>query len=426
MSDTLLQSPRVMHQTQRGAATLVVVVLLYLAMALIVVFTNRSLIFEQRTSANQYRSTLALEAAEAGLEWATAMLNRKGAIDTSCLASVAVGATNFKARYLTVNGTTSALTANAGTIHAACVTNQLGTGWNCSCPAAGTAPSPTTPATASGFNPAFAVVLQNSPTTGTVRVTSYGCTTAITGTTCGGDAAAAVQVTLGQLSGLSTPPAAPLTARGSVSVGNAALGVHNGTPSTNGITINAGLGIDAANARIDTVPGTPPTATLVGNDSSLASTTEDQMFQSFFNMPKAQYKALSTVITGCPCTETQVMNAYTNDNARQIWVEGDLNMNSNVTLGGLTAPNGPVVLVVNGNIHLNGTIRVFGVLYSTGITWDNTGGGGALIQGAAISEGNYTGNGTPDYFYDPRVLDQLQFELTSFVRVPGSWRDNGF
>ena len=57
MSDTLLQSPRVMHQTQRGAATLVVVVLLYLAMALIVVFTNRSLIFEQRTSANQYRST---------------------------------------------------------------------------------------------------------------------------------------------------------------------------------------------------------------------------------------------------------------------------------------------------------------------------------------------------------------------------------
>ena len=48
---------------QRGVGTLLAVVLLYAAMAIIVVFTNRSLIFEQKTSANQYRATMALETA---------------------------------------------------------------------------------------------------------------------------------------------------------------------------------------------------------------------------------------------------------------------------------------------------------------------------------------------------------------------------
>jgi hypothetical protein len=105
---------------------------------------------------------------------------------------------------------------------------------------------------------------------------------------------------------------------------------------------------------------------------------------------------------------------------RQIWVDGDLNVNSNVTIG---SANDPIILVVDGDVHFNGTIQLYGVVYSTGMTWDNTGGGGALIRGAAISEGNYTGNGTPDYFYDPNVLSRLRNTLTSFVRVPGSWRD---
>ena len=72
---------------------------------------------------------------------------------------------------------------------------------------------------------------------------------------------------------------------------------------------------------------------------------------------------------------------------------------------------------------MRGTLRVFGVIYSTAITWDNTGGGAALLQGAAISEGNFTGNGTPDFYYDPNVLTKLRVDQGSFVRVPGSWRD---
>ena len=59
-------------RTQRGAASLVVVMVLFFIITLVAAYTSRNLLFEQRTSANQYRSTLAFETAEAGIEWALA------------------------------------------------------------------------------------------------------------------------------------------------------------------------------------------------------------------------------------------------------------------------------------------------------------------------------------------------------------------
>ncbi|HRZ62470.1 MAG TPA: PilX N-terminal domain-containing pilus assembly protein, partial [Rubrivivax sp.] len=44
----------------RGAAALVVVMVLFFIMSLVAAYASRNLIFEQRTSANNYRSTQAL------------------------------------------------------------------------------------------------------------------------------------------------------------------------------------------------------------------------------------------------------------------------------------------------------------------------------------------------------------------------------
>jgi Tfp pilus assembly protein PilX len=406
--------------TQRGLASLIVVVIIFVAMGMAMVYASRNLTMETRISGNQYRATLAMEAAEAGLEWATAMLNKSENINASCTTSAVSGDVSFKKKYLVVDTTNGAITAGAGTVHAACVSNQNASGWTCSCPAAGTAPSPSGVTPASGYRPSFAVAFVTSPVSGTVQLVSYGCTAPISDATCTGDGAATVRVAVGGVSGLATPPAAPLTARGRVSIGNAALGVINGDPSSNGITINAGMDIDASNVRVTSVPGTPPQSTLVGNDVTLRNTTEDQMFATFFGMSKTSYKTLPSVkrIT-CPCTESTLTTAYA-QGARQFWLDGNLEMNANITIGSETDP---VLVVVDGTVEMRGDLRLFGVFYSTAITWNNTGGGSALLQGAAISEGNYTGNGTPDYYYDPRVLTRLRYDLSSFVRVPGSWRD---
>lgn len=408
---------------QRGAGALLVVVLLFAAMAIIVGFANRSLIFEQKTSANQYRATMAMEAAEAGLEWATAMLNKSGSITNACIDSAVNTDPAFRAKYLTYTSATKlwSVTGGTGTVVAACVTSQSGTDWNCSCPTAGTAPTVTAP-TVGGFKPGFAIAFVTNPSTRSVDLVSYGCTSAVTSVTCGGDAAASVRVTMANVAALATAPGAPLTARGSVSIGNAALGVQNGDPSTAGVTINAGMGIDATNARITTTPGTPPLTTLVGNDDSLRNSTEDQMFQTFFGVPKTTWRdSVADAKLTCPCTESDIQAALAPpNNKRKLWLQGNLVMNSNAQLGDV---NNPFIMIVDGTVEMRGDLAVYGVLYATGVTWNNTGGGGALMVGAAISEGNYTGNGTPDYFYDPRVVQNLTDIPGSFVRVPGSWRD---
>ncbi len=98
---------RIDHQTfarrhQRGSAALVVTLILFIVATLIAAFANRNLVFEQRASANQYRSTQAFEAAEAGLEWATAMLNNPRPINDRC-AEGDGASVNFRERYLTAD-----------------------------------------------------------------------------------------------------------------------------------------------------------------------------------------------------------------------------------------------------------------------------------------------------------------------------------
>ena len=97
-----------------------------------------------------------------------------------------------------------------------------------------------------------------------------------------------------------------------------------------------------------------------------------------------------------------------------------MTLNSNGTYG---SPTAPVILVVNGNVHVQGTITIYGVLYCQDGTWDNTGGGDAQIVGAAIAEGNFTATGTPNPTYDPNVLRRLRETTGQYAKVPGGWRD---
>ena len=127
---------------QRGAAALGVSFLLLFVLTLVVGFASRNLIFEQRSSANQARSTQAFEAAEAGLQWAQAMLNSGTPIGADCEASAAPGDAAFRERFLAYDAASQRFAPrtwdDAGTpvaLQAACVLDERG--WSCSCPSAG-------------------------------------------------------------------------------------------------------------------------------------------------------------------------------------------------------------------------------------------------------------------------------------------------
>jgi Tfp pilus assembly protein PilX len=86
--------------SQRGAAALAVALVLLVGATFVAFFANRTMIFEQRTSANQYRSTKAFELADAGIEWAIARLNDPQTLTAgTCVPASGSGLVSFLGRY---------------------------------------------------------------------------------------------------------------------------------------------------------------------------------------------------------------------------------------------------------------------------------------------------------------------------------------
>lgn len=407
---------------------MIVTLMLFLATVLTALFVNRNLVFEQRASANQLRSTQAFEAAEAGLEWALAQLNNPQRIGADCQTSVDSAASSFRERYLSFARDSAVFTPNTwmqgGTLtplRPTCVRSAAA--WSCSCPADG-APALSTP---TGRAPSAAFTLQFLPgdKAGIVRVVATGCTSlagvCLPGSTAGTDATARIEVAFGLHAGLRTPPVAALTTRGAFSANAASIGVHNPDPAT-GIAIHAGAGIAAAQARLTGPAGSAPSSALVGGDSALAALNTDQFFARSFGIDKTAWRnqpavTRITCTIDCAAALTAAITAVSGN--AMIWIDGDLVLNSPLTLG---TPAHPVLIVVDGMARLDGAVALIGVIYSASMTWSNTN-GGAFVRGTALTEGDYQGDGAPEFFYDAGVLATLAGNSGSFARVSGSWRD---
>ncbi len=406
-----------------------VVLILLLGLAIMGLYANRGLVFEQRTAANQARSTQAFEVAEAGLEWAGSMLNSITPVGADCLEDTSATQT-FRDRFLAFDSTTGLISlradsANPGTyLRAACVFTS--SGLRCSCPGSGL---PTFGATDIGENFLVTFEAPSPARPGVLRVTVTGCTStgvAAKDPAClpGGDgradARARVTALYALLPMLGTAPAAPVTLAGNVTWqgSGAAVGIFNTDAATQGITIRAGGDVDASKARVTSMPGTPAAQSIVANDGTLSGLDADALFTSFFGMSKDSWRQLATVIT-CATDCASALQAAVASGAQGIWVEGDLEIQGNTSIG---SADRPAVIVVNGKMLMRGTANLFGMVYAT--DWDNTGGGSALLRGAVVSENSFTANGSADFYFDPLVLRRLTSGgAGTFARLPGSWRD---
>jgi hypothetical protein len=440
---------------QQGAATLIVVMILFFIMSLVAAYTNRSLIFEQRTSANQYRSSQALEVAEAGLEWAISQLNF-GRIDDSCVKSTSTADTSFRQRYLNIDGTTGKITPDpnpnlaAGVLTAMCVWN--GAGWTCSCPSTGL-PSVTAP-TAPGIWPAFRVRLRSLVATGTppappqpstIWVDVVGCTRLGLGATdpclgftslgdlSEGRALVSSMVSLaGNAAGL---PQAAVTSKGAMNLGTSAMSVYNTVSGGSGITLQSGGTIAPSTLDVHSAPGSPAAASIHQNDPALVLTTAtpfspaDRMFAAVFRSgPLTFQNQQAAVELTCPtsgCSAASVRTALSFNPGRPLWLTGSLIVD---TSGDIGSASEPAVIVINGDLqHTVSGVNLFGLVYlrMAGAATDWNVSGSGQITGAVVTDGGLTSTVTagPTVVYDPDVLRLVRFNVGTFVRVPGSWRD---
>jgi len=410
---------------QRGAATLVVTMLLVFAMLLVVAFANRNLVVEARASANQYRSTQAFEAAEAGLEWALAKVNDATPIGDDCRPSAAVGAQSFRDRQLRYDGARfgPATWNDAGLpvpLQAACVRGD--DGWECSCPAAG---APTFVAVAARATaPAFTIELAAGAKPGLVRAIATGCTRsdAVCAATsdAGHEAAARIEASFGLVPGLRAAPVAALTARGNVDAGASALGVHNLDLAAGGTAVHAGGNVTGDALRLDAPAGSALDGSIISNDPTLAGLSGDPLFARWFGMDKAMWmtQPAATRIAcsgGCAIAVTDAVAM----GRRLLAIEGDAALEGPISLG---TPERPIVLVATGALRLRGAVTLHGVVVAASIDWRDAA-AGALVRGAAIADGNYSGDAAADFVHDASTLTRLQTGTGSFARVNGSWKD---
>ncbi|WP_411970070.1 PilX N-terminal domain-containing pilus assembly protein [Paucibacter sp. Y2R2-4] len=420
------------RQTQSGAATLVVVMVLFLIMAMMAAFANRNMVFEQRIGSNYYRAGVALETAEAGADWALAMLNGD-AINAACLPAGAIS-NSFRERYLGIVSTSrvvSPIRLDNKPV-ADCVRSEA-QGWVCRCPAAAWTPPAAPPAAAANMQPSFQVtfpkpIVGNRP--GIVRIIATGCTSS-TLSDCEGveiarDAVvgqSVVSVDAALVSALKMPPPTPLTVKGNITLDANGIGLHNSDPKTSqGLLLQTG-DADIPNlqdARLESVPGTPGDLAIIKSDPQLLAADSAKMFAMFFGMSAAQYSrqpAMRQITCADDCGPT-LAAAYARG-VRMAWIDGPMSINTTTLLG---TPTSPMLVVVNGALNIDAALQMTGLLYARGnASWSNTSGLQALLTGALVVEGDLNIAGTVDLWYRWEVMEQLKNATGSFVRVPGSW-----
>lgn len=409
---------------QRGAATLIVVVVLFFILALVTAYAGRNLIFEQRTSVNNQRTAQAFEAADSGLDFAIALLSG-GRVDAACESTDNVAFDTFRRRHLTEDASGNYTTPGAqASLRPSCM--LLADGARCSCPASG---APALIAPVGGLAPTFQVRFEAVGQPGIVRAVSRGCSSM--GSECYGaaankaDAVGEVSALLGLNSALATPPSAALTVRNGLNANGGTLTVVNTDAPSRGVTIDAGGAIvNDTSVRLSSVPGTPGSASVLANDASLVALgSADRMFATVFGMDRATYRTQPAAVqVACSgnCA-TQIAQAVSRNPGRVIWVQGAATIESAQVWGSAAEP---VMLLVSGDLTVAANLQLVGVLYLQGdsTTW-TTNAGSTLVQGAVLAEGDLSVQGAPTIVFDPGVLRTINLTQGSLVRVPGSWRD---
>lgn len=428
----LLQNQK-QKRKQKGIGTLLMTILLLLGASIVLLYLNRSVIFEQKTSANQLRSTLALEVAEAGLEWAIGMLNNPEITNNSCELGSGTDL-SFRNTYIQFSTTQPPALATLTAARPGC--RIEGAQLSCSCPAAGTAALSAAP------TPSFTVEFQtvplgDDPTGESVRITSVGCTASTQACTAASsgqaDASATVSMVAKLRPMLRAGPAAALTCGTSCKVSGAYTMVNTSVAS-NGILVNAGTSIThGAGTRLISLPGAPSENALVPHDASLANLSgsdsqcnNSAVFNAYFGTTIESYaSAPTTKSIICNSTATcgeLTLDAYENG-WRAFYFPAGVDFNNSTGFSTLGTAAQPVILVTPQSLNINGNITINGLIFSNSANVNDLGTGAANIHGAMVTCGAYDNNGSGVLSYNEQILGHLTKHTSVVVKVPGSWRD---
>lgn len=379
-------------KAERGAAALPVTLMLAFAVLLAVAFANRSVLMQVRSSVHQLHTAQAQEAAQAGLAWALALLNRTTPIGEDCRASESASAMAWHDQ------------ARLGPLQASCIAE--GAGWACHCPRSGE-PRPLQHASA----PAFRVQLTADP--------SHPERWQLVSVGQGPEAGRSIELRqgIGLVPGLDTLPAAALSVRGNASFTGDFTLTHTQAAS-GGVTLHAGGSVQGASLRAISTPGTPSRASILSHEAGLAGLSAQGLHASVFRMSPAHWREQpGAAVVNCQSACDAALAASARHHTL-IALDGGLRVDSPLTLG---SPRQPVLLVVNGPVELNASVTLHGLVYLRHTRWADS--AGATVRGAVIAENDLQADGPTVIHHDAALLQTLRERSGTFAPVAGSWRD---
>lgn len=417
---------------QQGVATLFMTLMLLLVAGLVLLYTSRGAVMEQRLSANEIRAKQAFAAANAGLDHALAYMQASGGIDHD---GNGVPETIANQQLVNASG------ANVPTYYAFRYCRTTST---VSCPAAHGA----------GIVPNCSLPLQ--PTDDFKDVLAVACGWS--------DDDSAVHLVSQRIGGTPSLPGsipAPLISRGTANllVGGASvmnyfndLSVWSGGDMTGQSMTGKTFVRDTANPTYaiadkttDTDGDGTPNYRDTGNspacnnppdgytcstqgstlghdtvtgDTRLTQGTTDDFFQLFFGDTPANYRDS----TGWKVDTNNTLSTENSTNINSIvglkdtsiWVSGNVSIP-----GDIGTKDHPVILIVDGNLALGSNATINGIVYVRG---DITGNGSPTVFGSMIVEGNANTTGNPKIIYDPYSGTSLTHDGIA-TKLQGSWKD---
>ena len=447
MNTTLLPTSIGLRRGQRGAVSLLVALMLLMGGTIMAFFANRSFIFEQRTSVNQYRATKAFELAEAGTEWALGKFNEGVPLvaGTTCTTGGSASGDSFRDRY-------ARPTAGASGVSGSLNTAAFDSMPSCRIDAAGVAVCicPDIAGTTANHAGIFADqgrfgVRFRGGADGVVEIIARGCTNGTAACDpddnayAGADATAITRVLVKAVPAVVGGPGAPLTTDSFTVAAGGVVNVVNTDVPSNGTTIHSGAaGVHTGSGiTLYSLPGSPSSASIV-NDPALVGMTlpaEDTRFVSFLGQTLTNYRtidpdvihigpAASVVANRCSsagdCGATVMSHINSGVRQPRFFVDGDITFD---VAGAVGAANNPVVIVSNGTLAIDTSVTAHGLLHAAAVTVG--GSGTSTIYGAAISRGAFSvgSSATLNLVYDPSAWSASAAPTGRLVKVPGSWRD---
>jgi Tfp pilus assembly protein PilX len=377
---------------QRGAATLLVSVVLFLLATLVMLYVNRGAVAEQRMSANEVRAKEAFVQAVAGLDAALAYM-RDGGIDhdDNDVADPVSGG-RYRAAFCTTTVDPPACPTTISAPACGAPTNDtdvlaLSCGW-------------------SDDNSAVQRVVQHLR--GSISTAGNASTPLISKSTTnlltGG---ASIFNYFNDLTIWSGGPTLGQSNTGKTFVRDAFSSPPNVDPRDTG---NSPACNNPPTGYTCSTQGSTIGHDVVTGDTSLSAATNDQFFARFFGKPPAEYKATVPTMTVAPA-DVGTLNGAKNE---VIWVTGDASLS-----GTIGTADKPVIVIVEGALDLGANTVINGLVYCMGAFTAN---GTATVYGSLITASTASATGNLKIIYDPNAIGRVS-KIGRAAKVPGSFRD---